>query len=229
MDGNGRWAKSKGLPRFAGHKEGVSTVRQITEKCGQIGIKHLTLFTFSSENWNRPKTEVSALMTLLTGTLRKEIKILNKNNVRFSTIGDISELPQKTQKEIAESVDFTQKNTGLNLILALNYGGKQEIINATKLLATDIENGNLSSEDIDEQFFKSKLYTYNIPDPDLLIRTGGDYRISNFMLWQLAYSELYITSCFWPDFNENQLMNAINEFQSRERRFGKTSEQVNND
>ena len=229
MDGNGRWAKSKGLPRFAGHKKGVSTVRRITEKCGQIGIKHLTLFTFSSENWNRPKTEVSALMTLLTGTLRKEIKILNKNNVQFSTIGDISELPQKTQKEIAESVDFTQKNTGLNLILALNYGGKQEIINATKLLATDIENGNLSSEDIDEQFFKSKLYTYNIPDPDLLIRTGGDYRISNFMLWQLAYSELYITSCFWPDFNENQLMNAINEFQSRERRFGKTSEQVNND
>ena len=229
MDGNGRWAKSKGLPRFAGHKEGVSTVRRITEKCGQIGIKHLTLFTFSSENWNRPKTEVSALMTLLTGTLRKEIKKLNKNNVRFSTIGDISELPKKAQKEIAESIDFTQKNTGLNLILALNYGGKQEIINATKLLATDIENGNLSTEDIDEQLFKSKLYTYNIPDPDLLIRTGGDYRISNFMLWQLAYSELYITSCFWPDFNENKLMNAIIEFQSRERRFGKTSEQVNND
>ena len=229
MDGNGRWAKSKGLPRFAGHKEGVSTVRRITEKCVQIGIKHLTLFTFSSENWHRPKTEVSALMTLLTGTLRKEIKKLNKNNVRFSTIGDIRKLPKKAQKEIAESIDFTQKNTGLNLILALNYGGKQEIINATKLLATDIENGNLSSEDIDEQFFKSKLYTYNIPDPDLLIRTGGDYRISNFMLWQLAYSELYITSCFWPDFNENQLMNAINEFQSRERRFGKISEQVNID
>ena len=229
MDGNGRWAKSKGLPRFAGHKEGVSTVRHITEKCGQIGIKYLTLFTFSSENWNRPKTEVSALMTLLTATLRKEIKKLNKNNVRFSTIGDIRKLPKKAQKEIAESIDFTKKNTGLNLILALNYGGKQEIVNATKLLAADIENGNLSSEDIDEQLFKSKLYTYNIPDPDLLIRTGGDYRISNFMLWQLAYSELYVTSCFWPDFNENQLMNAINEYQSRERRFGKTSEQINND
>ena len=229
MDGNGRWAKSKGLPRFAGHKEGVSAVRRITEKCGQIGVKHLTLFTFSSENWNRPQTEVSALMTLLTGTLRKEIKKLNKNNVRFTTIGNISELPEKAQNEIRESIEFTKNNTGLNLLLALNYSGKQEIMNATKLIAKDIENGKLSINDIDENIFNSKLYTHNIPEPDLLIRTGGDYRISNFMLWQLAYSEFYITPIFWPEFNEEELMKAIHEYNSRERRFGKTSEQVNND
>ncbi|MBC8197400.1 MAG: isoprenyl transferase [Candidatus Marinimicrobia bacterium] len=229
MDGNGRWAKSKGLPRFAGHKEGVSAVRRITEKCGQIGVKHLTLFTFSSENWNRPQTEVSALMTLLTGTLRKEIKKLNKNNVRFTTIGNISDLPEKAQKEIRESIEFTKNNSGLNLVLALNYSGKQEIMNATKLIAKDIENGKLSINDIDENIFNSKLYTHNIPEPDLLIRTGGDYRISNFMLWQLAYSEFYITPIFWPEFNEEELMIAIHEYNSRERRFGKTSEQVNND
>ncbi len=229
MDGNGRWAKSKGLPRFAGHKEGVSAVRRITEKCGQIGVKHLTLFTFSSENWNRPQTEVSALMTLLTGTLRKEIKKLNKNNVRFTTIGNISELPEKAQNEIRESIEFTKNNSGLNLVLALNYSGKQEIMNATKLIAKDIENGKLSINDIDENIFNSKLYTHNIPEPDLLIRTGGDYRISNFMLWQLAYSEFYITPIFWPEFNEEELMKAIHEYNSRERRFGKTSEQVNND
>jgi len=229
MDGNGRWAKSKGLPRFAGHKEGVSAVRRITEKCGQIGVKHLTLFTFSSENWNRPQTEVSALMTLLTGTLRKEIKKLNKNNVRFTTIGNVSDLPEKAQKEIRESIEFTKNNSGLNLVLALNYSGKQEIMNATKLIAKDIENGKLSINDIDENIFNSKLYTHNIPEPDLLIRTGGDYRISNFMLWQLAYSEFYITPIFWPEFNEEELMIAIHEYNSRERRFGKTSEQVNND
>lgn len=229
MDGNGRWAKSKGLPRFAGHKEGVSAVRRITEKCGQIGVKHLTLFTFSSENWNRPQTEVSALMTLLTGTLRKEIKKLNKNNVRFTTIGNVSDLPEKAQKEIRESIEFTKNNSGLNLVLALNYSGKQEIMNATKLIAKDIENGTLSINDIDENIFNSKLYTHNIPEPDLLIRTGGDYRISNFMLWQLAYSEFYITPIFWPEFNEEELMIAIHEYNSRERRFGKTSEQVNND
>jgi len=229
MDGNGRWAKSKGLPRFAGHKEGVSAVRLITEKCGQIGVKHLTLFTFSSENWNRPQTEVSALMTLLTGTLRKEIKKLNKNNVRFTTIGNVSDLPEKAQKEIRESIEFTKNNSGLNLVLALNYSGKQEIMNATKLIAKDIENGKLSINDIDENIFNSKLYTHNIPEPDLLIRTGGDYRISNFMLWQLAYSEFYITPIFWPEFNEEELMIAIHEYNSRERRFGKTSEQVNND
>lgn len=229
MDGNGRWAKSKGLPRFAGHKEGVSAVRRITEKCGQIGVKHLTLFTFSSENWNRPQTEVSALMTLLTGTLRKEIKKLDKNNVRFTTIGNIAELPEKAQNEIRESIEFTKNNSGLNLVLALNYSGKQEIMNATKLIAKDIENGKLSIIDIDENIFNSKLYTHNIPEPDLLIRTGGDYRISNFMLWQLAYSEFYITPIFWPEFNEEELMKAIHEYNSRERRFGKTSEQVNND
>lgn len=228
MDGNGRWAKSKGLPRFAGHKEGVNTVRKITEKCGKIGVNYLTLFTFSSENWNRPKAEVTALMTLLTGTLRKEIKNLDKNNVRFSTIGEISKLPQKAQKEINESIDLTKSNTGLNLVLALNYGGKQEILNATNEIIKDINNGKIKSEEITEELFNSKLYTNLIPDPDLLIRTGGDYRISNFMLWQLAYTELHITPFFWPDFTENELLKAINEFNSRERRFGKTSEQVTN-
>ena len=228
MDGNGRWAKSKGLPRFAGHKEGVKTVREITGKCGEIGVEYLTLFTFSSENWNRPKTEVTALMTLLTGTLRKEIKNLDKNNVRFSTIGDISKLPQKAQKEINESIDFTKSNTGLNLVLALNYGGKQEILNATNEIIKDIKNGKINSDDVTEELFNSKLYTNLIPNPDLLIRTGGDYRISNFMLWQLAYTELHITPHYWPDFTENELLKAINEFNSRERRYGKTGEQVKN-
>tara|TARA_B100000700_G_scaffold324469_1_gene430700 strand:- start:201 stop:923 length:723 start_codon:yes stop_codon:yes gene_type:complete len=229
MDGNGRWAKAKGLPRIAGHKEGVNTVRKITEKCGEIGVKHLTLFTFSSENWNRPKAEVTALMTLLTGTLRKEIKNLDQNNVRFSTIGDLSKLPKKAQREIDESIEMTKNNSGLNLILALNYGGKQEIINATKAIALDIQNGKLNPENINDEILNQKLYTKNIPDPDLLIRTGGDYRISNFMLWQLAYTELHISSCFWPDFDEDKLLKVIDDFQSRERRFGKTSEQINND
>lgn len=229
MDGNGRWAKSKGYPRFAGHKEGVNAVRQITEKCGEIGVNHLTLFTFSSENWNRPKAEVTALMTLLSSTLRKEIKNLDKNNVRFTTIGDINKLPKKAQKEIEESIELTKTNSGLNLILALNYGGKQEILNATKEIAKEIQNGTINLEDINEDSLNNKLYTHNIPDPDLLIRTGGDYRISNFMLWQLAYTELHITQKFWPDFDGNDLMKVINEFNSRERRFGKTSEQVKNE
>jgi len=229
MDGNGRWAKSKGLPRFAGHKKGVDTVRRITEKCGELGVKHLTLFTFSAENWNRPKAEVTALMTLLTGTLRKEIENLHKNNVRFTTIGDVSKLPSKAQKKIAESIEFTKLNSGLNLILALNYGGKQELLNATKEIINDVENGYISSNEIDENILNSKLYTKNIPEPDLLIRTGGDFRISNFMLWQVAYTELHFTTSLWPDFNENELMTAINEFNSRERRYGKTSEQIKND
>lgn len=229
MDGNGRWAKSKGLPRFAGHKKGVVTVRKITEKCGEIGVNHLTLFTFSAENWNRPKAEVTALMTLLTGTLRKEIQNLNKNNVRFTTIGNISKFPSKVKKEISESIEMTKSNSGLNLILALNYGGKQEILNATSEIIKDVENGIISPNEINENIFKQKLYTNNIPDPDLLIRTGGDFRISNFMLWQLAYTELHFTPSFWPDFNEDELMDVINEFNSRERRYGKTSEQVKND
>jgi undecaprenyl diphosphate synthase len=229
MDGNGRWAKSKGLPRFAGHKKGIDTVRKITEKCGEIGVNHLTLFTFSAENWNRPKAEVTALMTLLTGTLRKEIQSLNKNNVRFTTIGNISKFPSKVKKEISESIEMTKSNSGLNLILALNYGGKQEILNATNEIIKDVENGIISPNEIDENIFNQKLYTNNIPDPDLLIRTGGDFRISNFMLWQLAYTELHFTSSFWPDFNNDELMDVINEFNSRERRYGKTSEQVRND
>ena len=229
MDGNGRWAKTKGFPRFAGHKEGVNTVRKITKKCGEIGVNHLTLFTFSSENWHRPNAEVTALMTLLSSTLRKEIKNLNRNNVLFTTIGNIKRLPKIAQKEIEESIKLTENNSGLNLILALNYSGKQEIINATKKIASEIQNGTIYLDDINEESLNRNLYTHDIPDPDLLIRTGGDYRISNFMLWQLAYTELHITQKFWPDFDENDLMSVINDFNSRERRFGKTSEQVNNE
>lgn len=229
MDGNGRWAKTKGLPRFAGHKEGVNTVRKITEKCGEIGINHLTLFTFSSENWNRPKAEVTALMTLLSSTLKKEIESLNKNNVRFSTIGEIKKLPKKAQKEIKESIELTKNNSGLNLILALNYSGKQEILHAIKEIIYEVQSGTICPEDINEKSLNQKLYTHDIPDPDLLIRTGGDCRISNFMIWQLAYTELHIIQKFWPDFDTTDLISVINDFNSRERRYGKTSEQVNNE
>tara|TARA_B100001029_G_scaffold179251_1_gene188133 strand:- start:2100 stop:2825 length:726 start_codon:yes stop_codon:yes gene_type:complete len=229
MDGNGRWAKSRGLPRFAGHKAGVNTVRKITEKCGEIGVNYLTLFTFSSENWNRPKSEVTALMTLLSSTLKKEIINLDKNNVCFNTIGDINKLPQKAKKEIEESIKLTKHNSGLNLILALNYSGKQEITDAAKKIAFEVQKGKICAKNINENLLNQKLYTYNIPEPDLLIRTGGDYRISNFMLWQLAYTELHITDKFWPDFNNNDLIKVINEFNSRERRFGKTSEQIKNE
>ncbi|MDB2350751.1 isoprenyl transferase [Candidatus Marinimicrobia bacterium] len=228
MDGNGRWAKQRGLPRIAGHREGINSVREITKICGEIGVKYLTLYTFSTENWSRPKTEVKALMTLLLSTIKKEIKELHKNDVKFSTIGDISILPKGTFKGIKEGEKLTFDNSGLNLILALNYGSRQEIISAVNNIVLDIKKGSLESNSIDENIFSSYLYTNNCPDPDLLIRTSGELRISNFLLWQSAYTEMYLTNTYWPSFRENELFTAIVDFQNRERRFGKTSEQLEN-
>lgn len=228
MDGNGRWAKERGLPRIAGHREGINSVREITKICGEIGVKYLTLYTFSTENWSRPKTEVKALMTLLLSTIKKEIKELHKNDVKFSTIGDISILPKGTVKGIKEGEKLTFDNSGLNLILALNYGSRQEIISAVNNIVYDIKKGSLDSNSIDENIFSSYLDTNNCPDPDLLIRTSGELRISNFLLWQSAYTEMYLTNTYWPSFRENELFAAIFDFQNRERRFGKTSEQLEN-
>jgi undecaprenyl diphosphate synthase len=228
MDGNGRWAKERGLPRIAGHREGINSVREITKICGEIGVKYLTLYTFSTENWSRPKTEVKALMTLLLSTIKKEIKELHKNDVKFSTIGDISILPKGTVKGIKEGEKLTFNNSGLNLILALNYGSRQEIISAVNNIVYDVKKGSLDSNSIDENIFSSYLDTNNCPDPDLLIRTSGELRISNFLLWQSAYTEMYLTNTYWPSFRENELFTAILDFQNRERRFGKTSEQLEN-
>ena len=228
MDGNGRWAKERGLPRIAGHREGINSVREITKICGEIGVKYLTLYTFSTENWSRPKTEVKALMTLLLSTIKKEIKELHKNDVKFSTIGDISILPKGTVKGIKEGEKLTFNNSGLNLILALNYGSRQEIISAVNNIVLDIKRGSIDSNSIDENIFSSYLDTNNCPDPDLLIRTSGELRISNFLLWQSAYTEMYLTNTYWPSFRENELFTAIFDFQNRERRFGKTSEQLEN-
>ena len=226
MDGNGRWAKERGLPRIAGHREGINSVREITRICGEIGVKYLTLFTFSTENWNRPKREVKALMTLLLSTIKKEIKELHKNNVKFSTIGDISILPKSTEEGIKEGIELTYNNSGLNLILALNYGSRQEILSAVNNIISDINKKDIEIDSIDENIFSSYLYTNNFPDPDLLIRTSGELRISNFLLWQSAYTEMYLTDTYWPSFRENELFQAIFDFQNRERRFGKTSEQL---
>ena len=226
MDGNGRWAKERGLPRIAGHREGINSVREITRICGEIGVKYLTLFTFSTENWNRPKREVKALMTLLLSTIKKEIKELHKNNVKFSTIGDISILPKSTEKGIKEGIKLTFNNSGLNLILALNYGSRQEILSAVNNIISDINKKDIEIDSIDENIFSSYLYTNNCPDPDLLIRTSGELRISNFLLWQSAYTEMYLTDTYWPSFRENELFQSILDFQNRERRFGKTSEQL---
>ncbi|MBT3664590.1 isoprenyl transferase [bacterium] len=228
MDGNGRWAKERGLPRIAGHREGINSVREITKICGEIGVKYLTLYTFSTENWSRPKTEVKALMTLLLSTIKKEIKELHKNDVKFSTIGDISILPKGTVKGVKEGEKLTFENSGLNLILALNYGSRQEIISAVNNIVYDVKKGSLDSNSIDENIFSSYLDTNNCPDPDLLIRTSGELRISNFLLWQSAYTEMYLTNTYWPSFRENELFTAIVDFQNRERRFGKTSEQLEN-
>ena len=228
MDGNGRWAKEKGFPRIAGHREGINSVRDITRICGEIGVKYLTLYTFSTENWNRPKKEVNALMSLLLRTIKKEVKELHKNNVKFSTIGDLSFLPKNTENGLKEGMALTKNNIGLNLILALNYGSRQEIIDSVINIANKVKSGQIDSKLIDENLFSSFLYTKNYPDPDLLIRTSGELRISNFLLWQCAYTEMYLTDTYWPSFREEDLFKAILDFQNRERRFGKISEQVNN-
>ena len=227
MDGNGRWAKEKGLPRIAGHKEGINSVREITRICGEIGVNYLTLYTFSTENWNRPKKEVNALMSLLLSTIKKEVRELHKNNVKFSTIGDLSFLPNNTENGLKEGMDLTKNNTGLNLILALNYGSRQEIIDSVINIVSMVKSGEIDISNIDEALFSSFLYTKKYPDPDLLIRTSGELRISNFLLWQCAYTEMYLTNTYWPSFREDELFKAILDFQNRERRYGKLSEQVN--
>jgi len=228
MDGNGRWAKERSLPRIAGHKEGVNSVREITRACGEIGVKHLTLYTFSTENWRRPKAEVSALMTLLLKTISTEVKELHKNNVRFTAIGDLKKLPKSTQQGIYDGIEITKNNTGLNLCLALNYGSRQEMVSAVQAIAKKVKKGDLKLDEINETIFSNTLSTSDMPNPDLLIRTSGEYRLSNFLLWQCAYSEIIMTKTFWPAFREDALIEAILEYQSRERRFGKVSEQVNN-
>ena len=226
MDGNGRWAKERNLPRIAGHKEGINTVREVTRICGELGVKFLTLYTFSTENWNRPEKEVSALMQLLLKTINFEITELHKNNVRFSTIGKLNELPESTQLGIKNGINLTRNNRGLNVILALNYGSRQEIIKAAQMLSQSAIQGDLEPFSIDENIFNSVLETKDKPDPDLLIRTSGELRLSNFLLWQSAYAEIYLTETYWPAFREEALMNAILDYQGRERRFGQVSSQV---
>ena len=226
MDGNGRWATSNNLPRLAGHKEGINSVREIVSVCGEIGIDYLTLYTFSSENWNRPKKEVSSIMTLLFATIKKEVQNLHKNNVRLSAIGRLNDLPEKSYKEIMEGINKTKNNTGLNLILALSYGSRQELLVAVRRIVDKANTKKIKLNDITEDMISKELYTSEIPDPDLLIRTGGENRISNFLLWQSAYTELYMIDVFWPEFREKELLNSIYDYQSRQRRFGRTGEQV---
>lgn len=226
MDGNGRWAKEKNLPRLAGHNEGINSVREIVRICGEIEVKYLTLYTFSNENWLRPSREVSAIMSLLMKTISKEIINLHKNNVRFNAIGDLKSLPKESFDRINDGILMTKENTGLNLTLALSYGGRQELIFAVKSIIKKFMDKPQQYDMIDEKEFKEHLYTSDMPDPDLLIRTGGEKRISNFLLWQIAYTELFMTDAYWPDFREELLMKSIFDFQSRQRRFGKTGDQV---
>ena len=221
MDGSGRWAKKQGAKRIFGHRNAVEAVRQTTEACAELGIKHLTLYAFSTENWNRPKIEVRGLMELLVSTIKKETPTLTKNNVRLTSIGDVAALPDNCQQELKESIEFTRHNNGLNLILALSYSGRWEIIKAVKDLLKDVKKDAIGLEDINYNLFSDYLCTKDIPDPELLIRTSGEMRISNFFLWQIAYTELYITDILWPDFRKEHLYEAIVAYQKRERRFGK--------
>ncbi len=228
MDGNGRWAKQKGFAdRIFGHRNAIAAVRETIEGCGELGVKYLTLYAFSTENWNRPASEVKALMSLLVSAIHDELPAMMKNQVRLKTIGDIKALPAASQKELLSAIDQTAQNTGLTLVLALSYSGKWDIVEAGKRLAEKVQLGELKAEEINAEMVHAHLSTAGMPDPDLMIRTGGDHRISNFMLWQLAYAELYIfEDLFWPDFRKPHLHQAIVDFQMRERRFGKTSEQV---
>jgi len=225
MDGNGRWAKENKMPRISGHRKGVRTVQKITKACGELGIKILTLYTFSSENWHRPEREVKALMALFVESLKREIEKLMENNVKFTIIGNLSLLPDEVIAELLEGIKVTNENTGLNLNLAFSYGSQQEIVMAMQEIGEKIKTGILNTKEVDEKLISNHLYTKNLPNPDLLIRTGGEYRISNFLLWQLAYSELYFTDKYWPDFSKSDLIKAIEEYQFRERRFGRISSQ----
>ena len=229
MDGNGRWAKKQGLARMFGHKQGVETVHNITVAATKLGVEYLTLYTFSTENWNRPKEEVDALMTLLVDTIVKETPTLMDNNVRLQTIGDIDRLPEGAKKKFLACIEQTSHNTGLTMVLALSYSARWEITEAMRKAVQAAQAGIVRPEDVNEQMVSSLMTTAQIPDPDLLIRTSGEYRISNFLLWQLAYSELYFTDCLWPEFTEEEFYKAIVNYQKRERRFGKTGEQVKNE
>ena len=226
MDGNGRWAKKKGNQRIFGHKNGVKAVREVVEGAGEIGIKYLTLYAFSTENWNRPKQEVDALMNLLVSTIESEAHTLIKNNVRLMTIGDTEGLPKNVASKLKKLIDKTSNNKGLTLVLALNYSARWEILNAVKNIISDNNQSAINIDKLDNKFFETYLNTKDIPDPDLLIRTSGEYRISNFLIWQIAYSELYFTEVLWPDYRKPDLYTAILDFQKRERRFGKISEQI---
>jgi undecaprenyl diphosphate synthase len=221
MDGNGRWAKSKGAARIFGHRNAIEAVRQVIEGAGELGVKFLTLYAFSTENWGRPKEEVDALMELLVNTLQKEISSLHKNNVRLGTIGDTEQLPKDCKENLKEAIEATKSNTGLNLLIALNYSGRWEILKAVTKISEKVKAGLIAPSEIDETLFGQYLQTKDVPDPELLIRTSGEMRISNFLLWQIAYTELYITPKLWPDFRKEDLYEAICEYQKRERRFGK--------
>jgi len=226
MDGNGRWAKGKGAARIFGHRNAIQAVKDVTEGCGELGIKYLTLYAFSTENWGRPKEEVDGLMELLVNTLKKEINSLHENQVKLQTIGDIGHLPKACQDNLSEAIDATKDNRGLTLILALSYSGRWEIVEAVKAIAKDVKKGQLSEDKINEELFSGYLKTKGIPDPELLIRTSGEMRISNFLLWQIAYTELFITKTLWPDFRREDLYEAICVYQTRDRRFGKVMERT---
>jgi len=228
MDGNGRWAKKNGLLRAIGHKKGVNSVRSTVEASVELGISVLTLYAFSTENWNRPKTEINALMELLVSSLNKEISTFKKHNIQLLMIGEKDTLPNNCRKKLDNVIKETSENSGLKLVIALSYSSKLEIINSIKNIAQKAANKTIQVDDINEDYFSNELYTADYPDPDLLIRTSGEYRISNFLLWQIAYAELYFSTKLWPDFNKNDFLEAIIEYQSRERRFGKTSEQIKN-
>jgi len=226
MDGNGRWAKLQGKPRAFGHKQGVSVVKKTVDSAAKFGVKYLTLYAFSTENWKRPKLEVDTLMTLLATSLKKELKTMMEKNVRLQSIGDISRLPKRARRELNEVFEATKDNDKLILTLALNYGAREEITKAVKEISEKVVNNEISIEEINENIINNHLYTFTLPDVDLLIRTSGEQRISNYLLWQIAYSELYFSQVLWPDFSEEQLLKAIIDYQNRERRFGKTSEQI---
>jgi undecaprenyl diphosphate synthase len=226
MDGNGRWAKQKGMMRVFGHENGTKAVRQVVEASAKLGIENLTLYAFSTENWNRPKVEVDTLMNLLIKSLKNELPTLLKNNIKLNTIGNTNLLPKGAQKELLEVINKTKANSAMTLTLALSYGSREELVSTIKSIALKVKNNIISLESIDESIINQHLYTHNLPDVDLLIRTSGEHRISNFLLWQIAYAELYFVDVLWPDFSEEDLHKAILSYQNRERRFGKTSEQI---
>jgi len=226
MDGNGRWAKQKGLLRALGHENGTKSVKATVESCAKLGIENLTLYAFSTENWNRPKLEVDTLMKLLIASLKKELETLQKNNIQLNSIGNIDLLPSKAKKELEAVIEKTKNNTRMTLTLALSYGAREELLNAVKKISDKVKNNIISLDSIDESIINQHLYTHNLPDVDLVIRTSGEHRISNFLLWQIAYAEFYFTDVLWPDFKEDDLYQAIISYQKRERRFGKTSEQI---